>query len=81
VLRGRPFLPHCDGTAQRLAHSFCTIRQEKRVKLVIRSWYLARSLGVTKSPPEAGVDYIAVEVEGGPMLFWPVVGKADKATI
>lgn len=51
------------------------------MKLVIRSWYLARSLGVTKTPPDAGVDYIEVKVEGGPMLFWPVVSKADKATI
>ena len=51
------------------------------MKLAIRSWYLARSLGVTKSPPQAGVDYIEVKVEGGPMLFWPVVGKADKAMI
>ena len=49
------------------------------MKLVIRSWYLARSLGVTKTPPEDGVDYIEVEVEGGPMLFWPVTGKSDNA--
>ena len=49
------------------------------MKLVIRSWYLARSLGVTKTPPEAGVDYNEVKVEGGPMLFWPVAGKSDNA--
>jgi len=49
------------------------------VKLVIRSWYLARSLGVTKTPPEVGVEYIEVKVEGGPLLFWPAVGKANKA--
>jgi hypothetical protein len=43
----------------------------------MRSWYLARSIGVTKTPPEDGVEYIEVKIEGGPMLFWPVVGKAD----
>jgi hypothetical protein len=74
-------LPHCDGTAQQLAHSLAHDRQEKRVKLVIRSWYLARSLGVTKTPPEVGVEYIEVEVEGGPLLFWPVIGRANKALI
>ena len=49
------------------------------MKLVIRSWYLARSLGVTKTPPETGVEYIEVKVEGGPLLFWPAVGGASKA--
>ena len=72
-------MPHRDGTALQLAHSLPHDRQEKRVKLVIRSWYLARSLGVTKTPPEDGVEYIEVIVEGGPLLFWPAVGKTNKA--
>lgn len=39
--------------------------------LHIRSWYLARSLGITKQPPEE-CDWIEVVIEGGPMLFWPL---------
>lgn len=41
------------------------------MRLAIRSWYLARDLGVTKTPP-AGA-FIEVCVEGGPMLFWPLL--------
>lgn len=38
--------------------------------LTIVSWPLARSLGVTRTPPSEGIEYIEVRVEGGPMLFW-----------
>ncbi len=46
---------------------------EDRMTLLFRSWYLARSLGVTRTPPSSGVEYSEVKVEGGPLLFWPVV--------
>lgn len=47
-------------------------------KLRITSWYLGRSIGVTKTPPESG-DYFEVKIEGGPMLFWPIVPELRKA--
>jgi len=43
----------------------------------IRSWYLARSLGITKQPPSE-CDWIEVVIEGGPMLFWPRVPEQAK---
>lgn len=49
------------------------------MKLTLQSWYLARSLGVTKHPPEKGIDWIEVKIEGGPMLFWPIVPELRKA--
>lgn len=48
------------------------------MKLTIQSWYLARSIGVTKHPPET--EYIEVEVEGGPMLFWPLLPEPEEVT-
>jgi hypothetical protein len=42
--------------------------------LLIRSWYLARAIGVTKTVPNG--KYIEVKVEGGPPLFWPMQPKA-----
>jgi hypothetical protein len=41
--------------------------------LLIRSWYLARAIGVTKTVPSG--QYIEVKVEGGPPLFWPIDAK------
>lgn len=53
--------------------------QDHPPKIVIRSWYLARALGVTTRPPESGVEYFDVTVEGGPPLFWTVMGKPEVA--
>ena len=46
--------------------------------LLIRSWYLARSLGVTKQPPDDGIKYFDVKIEGGPKLWWPKDAKLTK---
>ncbi len=50
------------------------------MKVTIRSWYLARALGVTRKPPDIGAEYIEVQVEGGPPLFWTVIGRPEAAT-
>ncbi|WP_183096965.1 hypothetical protein [Mesorhizobium sp. YM1C-6-2] len=50
------------------------------MKVTIRSWYLARALGVTTKPPDIGAEYIEVRVEGGPPLFWTVIGRPESAT-
>ncbi len=42
-------------------------------KLTITSQPIAIFLGVTRTPPSEGEEYIEVRVEGGPLLFWPVV--------
>ena len=47
--------------------------------LTLPSWYLARSLGVTKTPPEG--EYFAVVIEGGPMLFWPMFPELLKENV
>jgi hypothetical protein len=49
-------------------------------KLVIRSWYLARSLGVTKAPPLPGILYLEIAIDGGPALFWPIVENPKETT-
>lgn len=54
--------------------------QDHPAKVTIRSWYLARALGVTTKPPDIGTDYIEVRVEGGPPLFWTVIGRPEAAT-
>jgi hypothetical protein len=48
--------------------------------LIIVSWPLARSLGVTRTPPSEGEEYIEVRVEGGPMLFWVLVPEPEEVT-
>lgn len=50
------------------------------VTLHIRSWYLAREIGVTKTPPLPGIDYFEVVIEGGPALFWPIVPEPAKTS-
>lgn len=44
----------------------------------IRTWYLARALGVTKQIPSSGTEYFEVVIEGGPKLFWPLVPQLEK---
>lgn len=48
------------------------------MKLLITSWPIARWLGVTKSPPSPGEEYIEVKVEGGPPLWWVIEPKLLK---
>lgn len=48
------------------------------MKLHILSPLLAFALGVTRTPPSSGVEYIEVKIEGGPMLFWPIDKKLMK---
>jgi hypothetical protein len=45
--------------------------------LRICSWYLARAIGVTRTPPD-GAEFIEVKVEGGPPLFWPLVKRFER---
>lgn len=46
--------------------------------LTITSQPIAMFLGVTRTPPSEGEEYIEVRVEGGPPLWWVIEPKLLK---